>query len=132
YNGSALIVTSTASFQANTNDTTKDVSVDPIHHQKAWNYYDIPKTRTKILWQEGNANDVEKKSNHLGYYHIKMPEQRMRRGVQRNRLAHHVVISNATMMSSFRMRAVKEIETMCKNSFSNSTRDMIMIAAPAY
>ena len=41
-----------------------------------------------------------------------------------------VVISKATMMSSLRMRAVKEIETMLRNSFSKSTSDMIMIAPP--
>ena len=33
-------------------------------------------------------------------------------------------------MSSLRTRAVKEMETMCKNSFSKRSRDMIMIAAP--
>ena len=42
----------------------------------------------------------------------------------------HVVISNATMISSFRIRAVNEMATMFKNSFSNRTRDMIIIAAP--
>jgi hypothetical protein len=35
------------------------------------------------------------------------------------------------MKSSLRMRAVNEIDTMCRNSFSKSTRDMIMIAAPS-
>ena len=45
-------------------------------------------------------------------------------------LAHHVVISSATMMSSLRTKAVNDIETICKNSFSNNTNDMIMIAAP--
>ena len=34
------------------------------------------------------------------------------------------------MMSSLRISAVKEIETICKNSFSKRTRDMIMIADP--
>lgn len=41
-----------------------------------------------------------------------------------------VVISNATMISSLRIKAVNDIETMCKNSFSKRTSDMIMIAAP--
>ncbi len=40
------------------------------------------------------------------------------------------VISNATMMSSFTINAVNEMATMFKNSFSNRTRAMIMIAAP--
>jgi hypothetical protein len=44
----------------------------------------------------------------------------------------HVVISSATMMSSFKMSAVNEIETMLRNSFSNRMRDMIMMAAPWY
>jgi hypothetical protein len=44
---------------------------------------------------------------------------------------YHVVISRATMKSSLRMRAVNEIYTMCRNSFSKSTSDMIMIAAPS-
>jgi hypothetical protein len=43
---------------------------------------------------------------------------------------YHFVISNATMMSSFKINAVNEIATMFKNSFSNRTRAMIMIAAP--
>ena len=43
---------------------------------------------------------------------------------------YHVVISSATMISSLRMSAVNEIDTMCRNSFSKSTRDMIMMAAP--
>lgn len=43
---------------------------------------------------------------------------------------YHVVISNATMISSLRMSAVNEIATICRNSFSKSTRDIIMIAAP--
>ena len=44
---------------------------------------------------------------------------------------YHVVISIATMKSSLRMRAVNEIDTICRNSFSKSTRDMIMIVAPS-
>jgi hypothetical protein len=44
----------------------------------------------------------------------------------------HVVISSATMMSSFRMSAVNEMETMFRNSFSNRISDMIMMAAPWY
>lgn len=47
------------------------------------------------------------------------------------RLSYHVVISSATMISSLRINAVNEIDTMFKNSFSKRTRDMIMIAAPA-
>jgi hypothetical protein len=43
---------------------------------------------------------------------------------------YQIVISNATMMSSFRIKAVNEMATMFKNSFSNRTRAMIMIAAP--
>ena len=43
---------------------------------------------------------------------------------------HQVVTSKATMMSSLRMRAVNEIETILRNSFSKSTRDMIMMAPP--
>ena len=34
------------------------------------------------------------------------------------------------MMSSLRIRAVKDIDTMLRNSFSNNTRDMIMMAPP--
>lgn len=44
--------------------------------------------------------------------------------------AYQVVISNATMMSSLMTKAVKEIETIFKNSVSNKTRDMIMMEAP--
>ena len=35
-----------------------------------------------------------------------------------------------TMKSSLKMRAVNEMDTICRNSFSKSTRDIIMIAAP--
>ena len=44
---------------------------------------------------------------------------------------YHVVISKATMMSSFRTSEVKEMETIFKNSVSKSTRDTSMMAAPA-
>ena len=43
---------------------------------------------------------------------------------------YHFVISNATIMSSFKINAVNEMATMFKNSFSNRTKAMIMIAAP--
>jgi hypothetical protein len=42
----------------------------------------------------------------------------------------HVVISSATISNSFRINAVKEMDTMLMNSFSNSHRDKIMIAPP--
>jgi hypothetical protein len=45
---------------------------------------------------------------------------------------HHVVISRATMISSLMMRAVKEIDTIFKNSVSKRTRDIIMMAAPMH
>ena len=44
--------------------------------------------------------------------------------------SYQIVISKATMMSSFRTSAVKEMETMFRNSFSNRTKDMIIIADP--
>lgn len=43
---------------------------------------------------------------------------------------YQVVISNATIISSLRTREVKEMDTIFKNSFSNSARDIIIIAAP--
>lgn len=44
--------------------------------------------------------------------------------------SYQIVISKATMISSFRMSAVNEIETMFRNSFSNRIKDMIIIAEP--
>jgi hypothetical protein len=41
-----------------------------------------------------------------------------------------VVISRATMSSSLRMRAVKEMETMFRKSVSKRRSDMIMIEPP--
>ena len=43
---------------------------------------------------------------------------------------HHVVISSATIMSSFKTSAVKDMATILRNSFSKSTKDMIMMADP--
>ena len=40
------------------------------------------------------------------------------------------MISNATMMSSFKTSEVNEMETMFRNSVSKSTRDTSMMAAP--
>ena len=40
------------------------------------------------------------------------------------------MISNATIISSLRIKAVNEMDTMWRNSVSNSTSDIIMIAAP--
>ena len=45
-------------------------------------------------------------------------------------VAYQVVISKATMISSFKMSAVNEMETMFRNSFSNRIKDMIIIADP--
>jgi hypothetical protein len=45
-------------------------------------------------------------------------------------VTYQVVISKATMMSSFRIRAVNEIATILRNSFSNSSKDMIIMAPP--
>lgn len=44
--------------------------------------------------------------------------------------AHHVVISTATIISSFKISAVNEIDTILRNSVSKSNRDMIMMAPP--
>jgi hypothetical protein len=44
--------------------------------------------------------------------------------------AYQVVISRATIISSLTIRAVNEIATILRNSFSNRTSDMIMIAPP--
>lgn len=41
------------------------------------------------------------------------------------------MISNATMISSLMTKAVKEMDTIFKNSVSNKRRDMIIMAAPA-
>jgi hypothetical protein len=54
----------------------------------------------------------------------------MSKGENEQKEMYHVVISNATMMSSLRIKAVNEIDTICRNSFSNRMRDTIMMAAP--
>lgn len=64
-----------------------------------------------------------------------MPKKRVAISVNRSKsnvenVSHQVVISRATMMSSFRTSAVNEMETMLRNSFSNRIKDMIIIADP--
>lgn len=54
----------------------------------------------------------------------------MRHAPRKKNGAYQVVISNATMMSSFKTSEVNEMETMLRNSVSKSTRDTSMIAAP--
>lgn len=89
-------------------------------------------SHTKVFWEEGNANNVEEEGNNLRNNHINMPiRYNIREVTAIKNHAYHVVISNATIISSFKIRAVNEIETICRNSFSKRTRDIIMIAAPA-
>ena len=86
---------------------------------------------TERFWKERQAQGVQEEGNNLGDDHVYVPA--------RFELAaadiivqgtYHVVISRATMISSFKTRAVNEMATMFKNSFSNKTNDMIMMAAP--
>lgn len=90
--------------------------------------------RTEVFRKECHTNHVYAESKDLRDNHIDMPAVNVI-DQQDTRIHHegtdHVVISNATIISSLRMSAVKEMATMFKNSFSNKTRDMIMIAAPA-
>jgi len=60
-----------------------------------------------------------------------MPSSMISNNKQSREMTNHVVISNATMISSFKMRDVNEIDTMCRNSLSKRMRDMIIMAAPS-
>jgi hypothetical protein len=90
--------------------------------------------RTKVFGEEDHAEGVDAERDNFRNDHVNVPEESeilvtMGEGAKRNG-AYQIVISNATMMSSFRIKAVNEMATMFKNSFSNRTRAMIMIAAP--
>jgi hypothetical protein len=86
---------------------------------------------TKIFRKESNANNIEAKGDYLSHDHIDMPDERdEQRAHFTDVKAYHIVISSATIISSLRISAVNDIDTICKNSFSKRTSDMIMIAAP--
>jgi hypothetical protein len=91
--------------------------------------------RTEVFRKERHADHVDAKGNNLRDDHIDVPMVNVSTTElevikKRNVVTDHVVISNATMISSLRMSAVNEIATMFKNSFSNRTSDMIIIVAP--
>ena len=89
---------------------------------------------TEVLLEECHADSIYDEGDDLRQDHVYVPDRIVRRDRTRMVLsddAQHVVISSATMMSSLRIRAVNEIATMFRNSFSNNTSDMIMMAAPA-
>lgn len=44
--------------------------------------------------------------------------------------AYQVLIANATIINSLKIKAVNEMETILTNSSSNNTIDMIMMAPP--
>lgn len=52
--------------------------------------------------------------------------------IESDTVIHQVVISNATMINSLKIKAVNEMATIFKNSFSNSSKLMIMIAPPEF
>jgi hypothetical protein len=99
---------------------------------------------TEVLRQKRHRDAVDQERRDLGDNHIRMPIEQPMSSAQ----AHHlqpsntmqwgegggktdqVVISRATMSSSLRMRAVKEMETMFRKSVSKRRSDMIMIEPP--
>jgi hypothetical protein len=104
---------------------------------------DMKDKRTEIFGEENHANGVDAESDNFRDDHVYVPTraeiselQKMKRNEARwygcadVRRTYQIVISKATIMSSLRISAVKEIATMFRNSFSKSTSEMIMIAAP--
>ena len=90
----------------------------------------------KVLRQKGHADDVDEKSDDFGQDHVDVPARRAHQlspsTARSTSVAYQVLISRATIMSSFKTRAVKEIATIFKNSFSKMYSDIIMIAPPWY
>lgn len=130
----------TATFHAKRVDTTNSRSGKRASERvsRRWRRSSQRETRTKVFRQEGNANDIKEERDHLGDDHVRMPMGKRSGNVKRRckhnneRRAYQVVISNATMISSFRMSEVKEMETIFKNSVSKRTRETSIIAAPAF
>jgi len=94
--------------------------------------------RTEVFGEEDHAEGVDAEGDNFGDDHVNMPadqnpvlrNHRSAGRIEGKTKTYQTVISNATMMSSFTINAVNEMATMFKNSFSNRTRAMIMIAAP--
>jgi predicted phage tail protein len=94
--------------------------------------------RTKIFGEENHAKGVDTERDDLRDDHVNMPAGKQRLRIQqgpvgenrRKERTYQIVISSATIISSFKINAVNEMATMFKNSFSNRTRAIIMIAAP--
>jgi hypothetical protein len=97
--------------------------------------------RTEIFGEKDHAECVYAEGDNFRDDHVNVPfvqrkinvMKRVAQGWEKQReggRTYQIVISNATMISSLRINAVNEMATMFKNSFSNRTRAMIMIAAP--
>ena len=93
--------------------------------------------RTEIFGQKDHAECVYAERDDFRDDHIDMPFfpkhpllYKDSTGEGEKKDVYQIVISSATMISSLRINAVNEMATMFKNSFSNRTRAMIMIAAP--
>jgi hypothetical protein len=130
YSGRALMATITATFHANLTEITKERSGVASQH----GVRDTPRRQlTKVLGQENDTNSIEEERDDLRDNHVHVPMKRRKQGKDQGEysVAYHVVISRATMMSSLRIRAVNEMDTILRNWFSKRTRDMIMIAPPA-
>jgi hypothetical protein len=131
YRGRELTATMTATFHANRTDITKDKSAKRI---LALSKQAVVLRRTKVFRQECHANNIKEQCNNFRSHHVHMPRKSYVSLGSRAFLTttYQVVISKATMINSFRMRAVKEIATMLRNSFSNNRRDMTIIAPPEF
>ena len=91
--------------------------------------------RTKVLWEESHAKEVQEKRDDFGRDHVRMPTESqhqlsIRQSLLCRLVTHQVVISSATINSSVRTSDVNEMATMLMNSLSNRTSERIMMAPP--
>ena len=132
HSGNALTATMTATFHPKRTETTNDRSARELSSVQGSG--EGPE-RTEIFGQKDHAECVYAERDDFGDDHVNMPFSQERPLLNKDSVGegqdvYQIVISSATMMSSLRINAVNEMATMFKNSFSNRTRAMIMIAAP--
>ena len=93
--------------------------------------------RTEILRENDHGDGVDDESGNLGDDHPRVPilnQVRVKMShipvMTVRRATHHVVISRATMMSSFNINEVNEMATMLMNSDSKRNKESSMMTLP--
>jgi hypothetical protein len=132
YNGKVLTATMTVTFQTKSTGVANGRAVKS--HMFRGDHRWRESSTYQMRWRENDTDRTEEKRDDLCNGHIDVPGKAHHRPVSHpngpGQETYQILMIKATMMSSFRMSTVNEMETMFRNSFSNRIKDMVIIADP--